>query len=73
MDGRRAPRAGGLAYGPIMALALVMAVAAAGAQAGAAHMAELAICESASHPAVAARLSSGISAALSGRAPQWSA
>jgi beta-lactamase class A len=69
MDGRRGPRTGGLAYGLVMALALVTAVmaVAAGAEAGGANMAGLAICASASHPALAARLSSGIIAALRGR------
>jgi len=70
MNGRSMLREARLACGLITVLGLVMALGAAGpagAQAGPANAAALGICESARHPALAARLSSGIIAALRGR------
>ncbi len=70
MDGRDMLREARLARRLVMALGLVMALSAAApavAQAGRANAATLGICESASRPALAARLSRGIMAALRGR------
>ncbi len=70
MDARRVLREARLACGLVTALGLVMALCATGpaaAQAARASAGGLSICQSARHPALAARLSSGIIAALRGR------
>src|SRR3984893_9337466 len=72
MNGKDVLREARLTCVLVMALGLVLALGAsppAGANAGsaAAAAATLSVCESASHPGLAARLSSGISAALRGR------
>jgi hypothetical protein len=70
MDVRHMLREARLACGMVMALGLVMALCVAepaGAQADGASAAAVSICQSARHPALAARLSSGILSALSRR------
>jgi len=72
MNGKDVLREARLTCGLVMALGLVLALGAspaAGANAGSAATAAatLSVCESARHPGLAARLSSGISAALRGR------
>jgi Beta-lactamase enzyme family len=70
MDGRHMLREAGPACGMVIAVALVMGLCAAGpagAQAGVASAAASSICQSARHPALAARLSGGIVSALRGR------
>ena len=70
MDGGRILREARSACGLVVAMGLVISLCAAEparAQAGGANVAAPSICASARHPALAARLSSGIIAALSGR------
>jgi hypothetical protein len=70
MDGRHMLREAGPACGMVIAVALVMGLCAAGpagAQAGVVSAAASSICQSARHPALAARLSGGIVSALRGR------
>ena len=70
MDGRQMLREAGSACGMVIAVGLVMGLCAAGpagAQAGGASAAASGICQSARHPALAARLSGGIVSALRGR------
>jgi len=70
MDGRHTLREAGLACGMVIAVGLVLGLRAAGpagAQAGGASAAASSICQSARHPALAARLSGGIVSALRGR------
>ncbi len=70
MDGRHMLRGAGLACGMVIAVGLVMGLCATGpasAQASGASAAASSICQSARHPALAARISSGIIAALRGR------
>ena len=70
MDGRHMLREAGLACGIVIALGLVTGLCAAGpagAQAGGTSAAASSICQSARHPVLAARLSNGILAALTGR------
>ncbi len=70
MDGRHMLRGAGPACGMVIAAGLVMGLCAAwpaGAQAGGASAAASSICQSARHPALAARLSGGIASALRGR------